>query len=40
MYVGKTTDPGMRWRTHKSVAKQGKEKYPNKYSVIHSAISK
>lgn len=31
IYVGKTTDPISRWKTHKSVSRQGKQKYPNKY---------
>jgi group I intron endonuclease len=40
IYVGKTVEPGIRWTTHKSIAKGGKDKYPEKYFAIHAAISK
>ena len=40
IYVGKTTDPISRWKTHKSVSRQGKQKYPNKYFVVHAAMAK
>jgi len=40
IYIGKTISPTTRWKSHKSIAKQGKLKYPNKYFAIHAAIAK
>jgi group I intron endonuclease len=40
IYIGKTVSPVIRWKSHKSIAKQGKLKYPNKYFAIHAAIAK
>jgi group I intron endonuclease len=40
VYIGKTTDPKERWRRHKLIAKNGKEKHHEDFSVIHAAIAK
>lgn len=40
IYVGKATNPNKRWTTHKSVARGGKNRYPEKFFAIHAAIAK
>jgi group I intron endonuclease len=40
LYVGKSNNPKIRWHNHKKVALGGKEKYPEDFFAIHSAISK
>jgi group I intron endonuclease len=40
IYIGKTINYTKRWITHKSVAKGGKAKYPEKYFALHTAITK
>ena len=40
IYVGVTVSPISRWRFHKTIAKGGKEKYPQLFQYIHSAMAK
>jgi group I intron endonuclease len=40
IYIGKTINSTKRWITHKSVAKGGKTKYPEKYFALHAAMTK
>jgi group I intron endonuclease len=40
LYVGKGRDVSNRWSKHKSIARGGKEKYPNHFRYFHAAIAK
>jgi group I intron endonuclease len=40
LYIGATNSPKTRWKRHIRVAKNGKEKYPDDFSVVHQAICK
>ena len=40
IYVGITNEPSVRWKTHNNIAKGGKEKYPQHFQAVHSAIVK
>jgi group I intron endonuclease len=40
IYIGVSNDPDNRWKTHKNIARGGKEKFPNHFQIIHKAIVK
>lgn len=40
IYVGKTVNPKIRWKAHKSISRSNKEKYGDKYLIIHAAMAK